>query len=289
MHHLIMVRNERLESENDSEVIVCNFDNKQIVHGAPVFELSQDPYYLGKFIDADNEFWQVIGMVKISVDEAGNINGWNDVLYRYKDSIMELGTDNETVEPWFVGVPKWKDLRFMQLENGILVTPRPQGGEFGGLGRVGKFMTKNLDTLSRDLEIFAAEQNPDSIIRGLFSEGHWGAVNQLLGRFKGTQLVKAVGHDAYRDSTGLRHYVATCFLINLDTSEIASNVVTIATADDYPSIDPKPGHGLGKIIFPAGIVDYGSGPELFTGVADRITGHAPIDMRDIDERLLLVA
>lgn len=296
---LMMVRKEPLDSEDVSEVVVCDFDKKQILDRAPVFELSQDPYYLGKFIDANDEFWQVIGMVKLSIGKDGNIDGWNDVLYRYKDSIMELSKNGVTVAPWMAGVSKWKDLRFLQLDDGILVTPRPQGEDFGGLGQVGQFMTKNLDTLPGDLERYSTERNPESLISGLFAEGHWGAINQYLGRYRNTPYIAAVGHDAHQDKLGLRQYIATCFLIDLQPTglkasrvagpRVVGNVVTIATADDYPDISPKPGHGLGKIIFPAGIVNVGNGPELFTGVADRNTGRKPMDMREISRRLLSAA
>lgn len=284
---LIAVRHERLRSEDDSEVVFCDFYSKEIVEDAPVFEMSQDPYYLGKFRDDNDEFWQVMGMVKISVDEKGEIN-WHDELYRYKDSIMELGKDGKTPEPWMKSIEKWKDLRFLQLENGILVTPRPQGGEFGGLGRVGQFLTKNLDTLPKDLDKFAQEQDPDTIIKGLFADGHWGAVNQLLGRFRNTQYIKAIGHDAYWED-GLRHYNSTCFLIDSLAPRLGSSVITIARAEEFPKHEPKPGHKLGGIVFSAGIVEHVNTTELFIGVGDRLTGVKPIDMNYVDSQLMLAA
>lgn len=289
LKHLMLVRNEELGSENESEVNICDPKTGHIIDEAPVFELSQDPYYLGKFKDARNKLWTVIGMVKISVDKNGVIDGWHDELYRYGESIMELSESGETPEPWMRSIEKWKDLRFLQLDDGILVTPRPQGGEFGGLGRVGHFKTKNLDTLPDDLEKFASEQDPDTIIKGLFADGHWGAVNQLLGRFQNTQYIKAIGHDAYWGEDGLRHYNSTCFLIDSLAPRLGSGIVTIARAEDFPEHEPKPGHKLGGIVFSAGVVEYLGTTELFTGVGDRMTGVKPIDMNHIDSQLMLAA
>ena len=289
LKHLMLVRNEELGAENKSEVNICDLETMHIIDDAPVFELSQDPYYLGKFKDAKDKFWTVIGMVKISVDKNGEIDSWHDELYRYKESIMELGENCETPEPWMKSVEKWKDLRFLQLGNGILVTPRPQGGEFGGLGKVGQFMTKNLDTLPKDLEKFASEQDPESIIKGLFAEGHWGSVNQLLGRFRNTKFIKAIGHDAYWGSDGLRHYNSTCFLIDAFAPGLRSSIVTIAKAEDFPKHEPKPGHKLGRIVFSAGIVEGNNVAELFTGVGDRMVGIKRIDMHYVDRQLMLAS
>jgi Protein of unknown function (DUF1861) len=289
MKKIIMLRHESLFSEIDSEVVVCDSISKQLVENAPIFKRSQDPYYLGKFRDSDGEFWQVIGMVRITVDSNGKITNWHDALYRYKDSVMELGKGEKVVEPWMVSIDKWKDLRFQQLGGEIIVTPRPQGGEFGGLGRVGLFRTLNLDTLQKDLEKFAQEQNPDTIIKGLFAEGHWGAVSQLLGRVGGKNLIRAIGHDATVEPDNLRHYISTYFHLNPDTLEVTSEVITVSTADNYPHVDPKPDHGLGKINFPAGVTGYRPHTRLITGVGDRVVGAIPINIRHLDKRLLAAA
>lgn len=283
---LIMLRHESLYSETDSEVVICDFGSKQIVDEAPVFKNSQDPYYLGKFRDANDEFWQVVGMVRIEVDQSDTVTGWQDVLYKYKDSVMELGRGENVVEPWLAGIEKWKDLRFQKFGGEILVTPRPQGGEFGGLGRVGKFMTKNLDTLPHDLDKFARDQDPDSIVKGLFADGHWGAVNQLLGRYRRSDFVRVVGHDACVGTDNLRQYSSTYFWLNVMNSEVVG-LKTIATADDYPSLDPKPGHGLGKIVFTSGIVEVARRTELMTGVGDRTIGVLPVDIRKLDRQIAL--
>jgi hypothetical protein len=228
-------------------------------------------------------------MVRITVNSKDQITNWQDVLYRYKDSVMELGKGEKVVEPWMVSIDKWKDLRFRGFDGRILVTPRPQGGEFGGLGRVGVFRTDNLDTLQKDLARFAREQNPDTIVKGLFAEGHWGAVNQLLGRVGKTSLIRAIGHDATVGEDNLRHYISTYFHLNPDTLEVAGEVITVSTADNYPHVDPKPGHNLGKINFSAGVTGYRPQTRLINGVGDRVVGVIPLDIRCLDDHLLTYA
>lgn len=270
---LIMARHESLYSETDSEVVICDFDSKKAIEEAPVFTHSQDPYFLGKFRDSNDEFWQVIGMVRITVDKDNKITNWHDVFYRYKDSIMELKKNGKVVEPWCVGTAKWKDTRLKQFDDGIDVTPRPQGDSFGGAGMVGHFKTKNLDTLPTDLERFAANQDSSTLINGLFVEGHWGSVNQILGR--SGSVVHALGHDACFGPDGLKNYASTYFKFDTVTKHIIDKVLIIATANQYPTVKPKPGLDLGPIAFTSGIVACDDGTKDYwtlNGIGDREIG-----------------
>ena len=287
LRRIMLGRDENIGSESDSEVVACDYNTRQLIENAPVFKLSQDPYYLGKFRDADDEFWQVIGMVRITVDSEDKVTSWRDVLYRYKDSIMELGNEDRVVDPWMEGPEEQKDLRFMPLFDNILCTPRPQGKEFGGLGSVARFITKNLDTLPKDLERFFRERDPDTIIKGLSAKGHWNAIGQFLGRYPGTNYVKAIGHDAHVGDDNLRHYEGTYSWFDYETLKVVGSF-TVATADSYQEIDPKPGHGLGKIVFSSGVIEGGRGLELITGVADRAIGVVPIDIKGLDRKMVRI-
>lgn len=272
---LILLRHESLYSETDSEVLVFDYNKRTLVPNAPVFKNMQDPYYLGRFRDEDGEYVHIVGGVKISVDNTGKITGYQDAWFKYKQSILELGRDPQ---PWMEGVPNGKDMRAIQFNDGIEVMPRPQGPRFGGAGQIGIFRTKHLGTLERDLLQFAAHQDPASLIDNVFPEGHWGGANQLLGR-PDSNIIHVLGHGACLDDDRLKRYEPTYLRFNRVSRQVEGPVTTLATADDFPALEPKPGHQLGKIVFTAGLAvssTHGGGFELVCGVGDRTVGVLPL-------------
>lgn len=271
---LILLRHESLYSETDSEVVVCDHNTRQIIPDAPVFSEMQDPYYLGRFMGEDDQLYHVIGGVKITVVD-DKVTSWQDVFFRYKNSIMELANRSREPEPWLVGVPKWKDTRAVQLLGGIAVMPRPQG-EFGGAGSIGTFETKHLGTFEKDLYRYAAAQDEATLIYGLFGEGRWGGPNQLRA-IANTIVVN--GHTGWRGADLLKYYESMQFTFDWTSKKVQSYVGSVATADHFMTMEPKPGHELGKVHFTAGRVpcNDGSGDEwLYGGVQDRAVGRLRI-------------
>lgn len=267
---LIMGRHESLGSETDSEVLFFDYMSGNLVTDAPVFAFAQDPYHMGRFKDKKGEQWNVIGNVHIEVSKDDKVTSWHDEWYRYKHSVMELGTHPE---PWMRGVRKWKDTRGNQLEDSIFVMPRPQGIDFGEDGKIGFFETENMDTLIEDLFLYAENKDPDTLIHSVTPKGHWSAAGQLRATPDG-KTIHVVGHEGERDADELKHYQSTYFQFDRKT-RLAGATIVLATADDFPYVEPKPGHNLGKVFFPAGLVSCDVNPGyswIMGGLGDRQAG-----------------
>lgn len=201
----LLARLEEFDNETSSTVVVCKLRNDgtlELVEDAPQLLDMQDPYYLGSFIDpADPEGppYKVVGGVKITVDPlTGEFTNWQDENYRYKSDISEIVHDGQPV-PFLRSTPYSKDLRYTQLTEGIAVCPRPQGA-FGGLGRVGFFMSENILTLEADLHDYFARADESTLIPDIFEDNEWGGFNQLIPLESGEILV--IGHKACRVTRG---------------------------------------------------------------------------------------
>lgn len=272
-----LLRYENKDNEAECEVVFVDPETQQLIAEAPVFSNAQDPYYLGKFEDSQGLSWHVIGMVKIGTNARGEISTYRDTYYKYRNSITELSRGGSEPEPFFVGPDGQKDLRFAQLKDKIAVFPRPQLGEtFGNKGMIGYFETDNLDSIQTDLKKYFTNQDPRTLIDGIFSESEWGGVNQLLPQPDGQILI--ISHRAkFVNEQEQRDYESICFLFDPER-KIAGPVSVIATADDFEYVKPKK-DSLRKVVFTSGIVPIGGDTDdywLYAGVGDRKVGRRRI-------------
>ncbi len=283
---IMMVRVESASLENDSRVMFVDLETSEIIPDAPIFEDMQDPYYLGHFVDEQGEDYQVIGGVQISLPEEGSDDDtirYQEVFYRYKNSITEPGD----LELFSQGNPQQKGTRFVQTPDGIAVFPRPQG-DFGGKGRVGFFMTDNLDTLEEDLHRYLAIADEESLIPGLFhkleeylpgEEWEWGGFNQVFPpNADGT--IPFIGHRAYHKVVdGVyygRVYEAIAGTFDPSINQV-SDFEVIASGKDFPMDDVKYPESMAKgdLIYTSGygeIDQEAKTGKFYAGIGDLATG-----------------
>jgi hypothetical protein len=270
----MLQRVESVGREDDSTVCIFDADKHCLASEARI-EGMQDPYYLGRF-KVEGMYACVFGGVQITTQADRSIT-YQDVCYTcpVEQGHPLLGVEyigKSELNIVMRGIQSWKDTRMKQLIDSVAVFARPQG-EFGGLGTIGFFESATLDAVTEDLHMFAERADPQSLITGLFADGEWGGVNQIrYAHADGT--FELIGHRARwveRAGQRVRDYEAIAFEFNKYTRH-ASNVRVIATADDFEPVSPKQIHNqpstLGKVVFPAGIVEN----QLYVGVADRKIG-----------------
>jgi hypothetical protein len=243
----ILVRVEERDNETSSMscLFQCKGDLLTLVENAPRFKDMQDPYYLGTFPDPDDpdaDPYHVIGGVKITVNEkTGKVTDWQDQQFRYKHDLSEImDADNQPV-PFLYGPNKSKDLRYVQLIDCIAVFPRPQD-DFGGKGRIGFFLTKNLSTLQADLDKYFKEADLSTLIDGIFNEKEWGGSNQLIPLSDGSICI--IGHKAHKekidDKNDLLYYRPFWCVLDPATGELLQPVTELdISPDKFDHVDPK--------------------------------------------------
>lgn len=240
----------------------------------------QDPYYLGEFLDPmrpDSDPYRVFGGVKISTDRNNRIIGWRDNFYRFKGSILHRPAAMFT--PFAKGLPQQKDMRFGQWPDGwIGVLPRVQNlgsDKVGGLGKIGYFETKNLNTLQADLFRFAQRVTEGQLLDGIFRDGEWGGSNQVEILSNGEMGV--VGHRASKtvDTKGRTqtlHYRPMRFMFDRILREVVTGPVElgVSPADFGPSEPKRDEHE--DVLFTSGIVELGGRTALIAGIKDAHVG-----------------
>jgi hypothetical protein len=215
---------------------------------APVFEL-QDPF----FTRIAGEL--VLGGVQIFPHPtlAGKL-GWRTVFYK--------GQSISSLKEFAKGPDGMKDLRLVELKDGrIGVLTRPQG-EKGGRGKIGWTRIGSLAELTIDVI------NEAPLLEGQFIDEQWGGANEP--RLLANGLIGVLGHIAYFDREGNRHYYPMAFVLDPHTSEI-SDIELIATRSNFlPGSSKRP--DLVDVVFSGGLVRNPDGTaELYAGISDAET------------------
>jgi hypothetical protein len=255
----LLVRLEEFDNETSSTVVVCELgdgDILSLVESAPRIQNMQDPYYLGAFKDPedpDGPPYHVIGGVKIDVDPVtGKVTDWQDQNFRYKKSIDEIVLNGEP-QPFLTSAHHSKDLRYVELSDGIVVCPRPQGS-FGGLGHVGFFRTENILTLERDLHEYFVRADESTFIPGIFEADEWGGFNQMIPLTSGEILV--IGHKAHRIVRGdeqILQYRPFSGILDSRSGQLLSPIRALdVDPTDFEYVLPKRSD-LDDVIFTGGI------------------------------------
>ncbi|HET8670982.1 MAG TPA: DUF1861 family protein [Candidatus Saccharimonadales bacterium] len=267
--NLLLARLEEFEDEVSSEARVFSLEGSvlRLVDGTPRFRGIQDPYYLGTFRDPVDESrpYHVIGGVAITIDGVtGLITNWQDVNYRYKKSIDEV-VQNGWPVPFLRSAPCSKDLRYTQLDDCIAACPRPQG-EFGGIGRVGFFRTRDISTLQGDLLRYFANADESTLVPDIFEEDEWGGINQMIPQPDGTIFV--VGHKARRIATlggVMLRYRAFSSVLDPESGKLLYPIEEFdITPHQFGDVTPKRPE-LDDVVFTGGVSPLNATTALFIG------------------------
>jgi hypothetical protein len=175
---------------------------------------------------------------------------WRTLFYR--------GEKIRSMQPFFEGPIGMKDLRIAQLKSGlILVLTRPQG-EKGGRGKIGYVPLASLD----ELDLAKIECAP--LLEGHFADDEWGGANEIHPLKNGNAGV--LGHIAYFDHQGDRHYYSMIFTLNPFTGH-HSPVEIIATRQDFLN-GPAKRSDLRDVVFTGGAIRSNGRMTLYVGTSD---------------------
>ncbi|QNK59000.1 DUF1861 family protein [Paenibacillus sp. PAMC21692] len=207
----------------------------------------QDPFYtrIGEEL--------VFGGVRVIEDEQnpGKIESWETVFSR--------GASVADLQPFLVGPSHMKDIRMVQLADGAIgVFTRPQG-EKGGRGKIGFFKAASLEAVTQ------ADISEAPLLEGMFIDEEWGGANEA--HLLANGLIGVLGHIAWFDEDGYRHYYAMTFALNPDTLE-RTPLKLVAERSDFPDGPAKRGD-LQDVIFSGGLIRNGNGwADLYVGASD---------------------
>nr|WOZ50631.1 AncX [synthetic construct] len=241
---LILGRVEKRDSEFSEVVFFEKTDGVWTRReDAKTFNL-QDPFFT--FINGE----LIFGGVEVFYNPNGAVT-WYTVFYR--------GKDINDLKPFATGPQGMKDIRLVELPDGrIGVFTRPQG-EKGGRGKIGFTIINSLDDLTPET-IENAPLLPDQ-----FVDEEWGGANEAHLLDNGT--IGVLGHIAYFDEDGNRHYYAMCFALDPETQE-ATPMKIIAVRSNFPE-GPAKRPDLADVVFSGGLVRKEDGTaELYVGVSD---------------------
>ncbi|MEX2144794.1 MAG: DUF1861 family protein [Candidatus Spechtbacterales bacterium] len=185
--------------------------------------------------------------------------GFRTVFYR--------GRDIESLTRFAAGPDMMKDIRIAQLPNGrIGVFTRPLGGMYGK-GKIGYLELNSLDELQPQHLLEAR------IIEDQFAPDEWGGVNELHPFDDGR--IGALGHIAYQDADGGKHYYAMSFVYD-PQKHSTSPIKIIAARRNFPEGDAKTPE-LQDVVFPGGLLRDGKGAAtLYAGLSDVEAGRVSL-------------
>jgi len=243
-------------SEHESLVVFFKYENNHwIPQDLPVLKL-QDP----NITWVNNEM--IVSGVSLARDEENE-----SVVYRMA---FYSGPNFEHLEPLAEGPWGMKGVRIGQLPNGkVCIYTRPQGDK-GGLGNIGFTIVDSLADFKANAETIIAEA---PLLHTSFMEGEWGGANQIIPVSTSENVI--IGHVAYRDFEGIRHYYSCSFKHNYETGEV-SKMKILATRANFPE-GPAKADDLVDIVYSAGVVEINGEWFLLAGLSDTQAGAIKIE------------
>ena len=239
----------RVESRDSeiSEVIFFKYENGNWIKRKNTITLSlQDPFVAtinGELILGGVEIYP-----HLTIE---NTLGYRTAFYR-GDTINGL-------KKFTQGPEMMKDIRLVEFPDGkIAVFTRPQV-DISGKKNIGFITINNLDELNAEVIEKAV------YIKNQFIDDEWGGANELHILENG--LIGVLGHIAYFDNMGNRHYYPMTFAFNMKTQE-ASPIKLIATRKNFPEGAYKR-KDIIDVIFSGKIIRKANAKaELYCGVSD---------------------
>ncbi|MBC8080739.1 MAG: DUF1861 family protein [Gorillibacterium sp.] len=195
----------------------------------------------------------IIGGVEVitAADNPNKIISWVTQFYR--------GFEIDELCHFSSGPGTMKDIRLIELADGLIgVFTRPQG-EKGGRGQIGFTIIDSLEMLNEQTFINA------EMLGDQFVPEEWGGANEA--HLLNNGHIGVLGHIACFDSSWKKHYYSMVFSLNPETFE-KTPVKIIATRSDFP-IGPGKRPDLVDVIFSGGIIRLGNGRAVLSvGVSD---------------------
>lgn len=231
-----------------SEVIFFKFDDGKWMprNDVATFKL-QDPFITkinGELIFGGVE-------IETSSENPEKIISWKTQFYR--------GENIGNLKHFASGPDRMKDIRLLQMVDGTIgVFTRPQGTP-GGKGQIGFIKIKSLEDLN---EVVMAKA---TLFEDQFIAEEWGGANEP--HLLSNGLIGVLGHIAYMDKEGNRHYHSMAFALNSDTLEKSPAKIITIRSDFQEGAYKRP--DLIDVIFSGGLRRLGNGEaELYVGVSD---------------------
>jgi hypothetical protein len=166
-----------------------------------------------------------------------------------------MGDDLDELNLVCVGPPGMKDIRVVELEEGVGVFTRPQG-EKGGLGKIGFVRVPRVEDITPQL----LQDAP--VIPGLFVDGEWGGVNAA--HLAPDGFINVAGHIARRGD-GLEYY-PIAFIFDPLTFAVSSLQI-VATRNCFPDTESKK-PSTKRVLFSGDIAALGQLADWYGGVSD---------------------
>jgi hypothetical protein len=238
------------------------------------FETGKDSYALVKdsmIYQLEDPFMTFIGEEIVLGGTHVRLNSNQiDTYYGY----FYRGKDLEDLRYFATGPDYMKDIRLVELPEGIGVFSRPRDEnvikEYGSDSVVGFTIIPDLDHL--DSSVIARAK----VIPGLFSEGEWGGCNQCF--FLESGNIGVIGHKSFQSirSEPELVYMNIAFVFDPKRNSLLDEKI-IAVRNSYPSGPPKKPN-LNDCAFTSGIVMHedGSMADLYSGLGDTCEGRVVI-------------
>ena len=186
------------------------------------------------------------------------------------------GIDIADLYYFTTGPDGMKDIRLVELENGIGVFSRPRGDEVqrehGSASIIGFVVIPDLLSLNADVVQHAPK------VHGLFADGEWGGCNQCY--LLNSGYIGVIGHRSYLqiddDGQELSVYVNVSFVMDPVSRTVLDDKI-LATRKSYPDAPAKK-PALRDCVFTSGITVRDDGRvDLYSGLGDTCQGRAVID------------
>lgn len=181
------------------------------------------------------------------------------------------GTDVDKLTYYTSGPDYMKDIRLVQMNDGVGVFSRPRSEEiekkYGSGSVVGFTKINSLDELSDEVIENA------KVIDGLFDKDEWGGCNQCY--YLDSGLIGIIAHKSYTDGE-LLVYMNTAFVFDPKTHKVLADKI-IAVRNTYPKAEAKK-PDLVDCTFTSGITKGENGKwNLYAGIGDAYEGRTVID------------
>ncbi len=186
------------------------------------------------------------------------------------------GSDPRSLDYFTTGPVNMKDIRLVEMKDGIGVFSRPRGPEV--LAKYQSESVVGFTAIRKLSELIPSVIESAPVIPNMFAPGEWGGCNQCYPLDSG--LIGIIGHKSYGkkadDGLTLAVYVNASFVFDPKSHSVVDEKI-LATRSSYPAAPCKKPE-LADCAFTSGIVPRSDGRfDLYSGLGDACEGRTVID------------